>query len=126
MSRRQPAHLRFPLTDSQVESLDEMLYELYKRLSTLEDSNVASTTPSSTSGGTARVAVGPQGDAGQDGDPGPPGRDGVNGTNTTLESRVIQVGETRTIADTFDRIYVDYLYIKGTLSLQGDGALAIL
>lgn len=115
--RKQPVRLQWPLTPSQVEALDEMLYELYKRGAVGAAASSAASAPSSS------VVPGPPGLDGQDGEQGPPGRDGVN---TTLESRVILAAETRIIADTYDRIYVDYLYIKGTLSIQGDGALAIL
>ncbi len=50
------------------------------------------------------------------------------GGGAARESRKILTGETRTIADTYDRLYVDYLALEGTglLVVEGDGALAIL
>lgn len=79
MAQRQPAHLRFPLTDSQVESLDEMLYELYKRLSTLEGATILLPSSSSSSSSSTPGPPGDPGEAGEDGSPGPPGAAGAAG-----------------------------------------------
>lgn len=66
MARKQPARLQWPLTAPQVEAIDEMFYELYKRSSTVAAS----------SGTTVVSGIGP---AGPPGDPGEDGADGAPG-----------------------------------------------
>lgn len=101
MGRPQQSRIKWPLTPSQVESVDDMLETLYKRIKALED-NVASTLLSSGGGGTTTSSslLGPpgrDGDDGADGIPGPvgppgfigpagfigpPGQDGEDGINS--------------------------------------------
>ena len=129
--RSQPYRLKWPLTASEVESLDDMLERLFKRVTALENADALATATGSGSGTSTSSLVGsgilgPRGRAGED------GRRGFPGPSQTVlsafESRVILDGETRTILDTYDRIYVDYLSIAGSgaLVIEGDGVLAII
>ncbi len=74
--RKQPVQLQWPLTPSQVESVDEMLCELYRRVGELSTGVPSVTTVSGTGVSSLR---GFPGDAGEDGEPGPPGSQGIPG-----------------------------------------------
>jgi len=71
--RKQPARIQWPLTASQVESADEMFYELYKRVSELEAELTTAATATTTALAAAAGKVGPPGLNGLDGDDGAPG-----------------------------------------------------
>lgn len=73
-----PKRLRGPLSDYQVNLLDLMIEELYRRVSTLEDDTVVPVA-SSTPGSGPTGPVGPAGADGDDGEPGFPGPQGARG-----------------------------------------------
>lgn len=78
MARKKPAQIQWPLTPFSVESIDEMLDELYKRVALITEAGTGSS-----SGGGGTGASGPPGDAGADGAdgaPGPPGSAGAAGS----------------------------------------------
>lgn len=76
-----PKRLRGPLSDYQVNLLDQMIEELYRRVSAIEDDEAGeSASGSSTSAGTASGAAGPPGVPGTDGDDGEPGFPGPQGS----------------------------------------------
>ena len=75
--RPQPHRLKWPLTPTQVEGLDEMLEELFKAVRKLSVGVPAMGLPT----GLASLGrMGPPGSDGEEGQEGPPGPPGINGT----------------------------------------------
>lgn len=114
--RTTPHRVKWPLTPSQVESVDEMINELYRRVEKL---NQELNTVAANTGGTSTtvsVVAGPRGPAGQDGEPGaqgPPGPPGsASSGSAALDYVVASDGATPTPAPLNDGagnfIYIPY------------------
>lgn len=124
--RSQPYRLKWPLTPTEVENIDDMLERLFKRVHALETTTVAPTsTVVITQGGS-----GPPGSDGVDGEdamgtPGAPGATGATGaTGPTGASGVaapIVVGATTTVSTGTGSTIPESLEIQGGISLEIEG-----
>lgn len=126
----QPYRLKWPLSPSQVEGLDDMIQQLYKRVRALEaDTTVATTTIIQTSS-----VPGPPGRNGADGQgrPGPPGAAGAAGatgatgaTGASGSSTPIVVGATQVVSTNTGFVTPESLEISDGISMEIEGGARV-